>query len=466
MKVLLIGFDGADWRLVSSLMKKKLSNFNKLAKIGTAAPLESVIPPISPPAWASIVTGVNPGKHGVYEFVEFNRKSFSKNIRPNPIRIKKIWNYLDEAGYRSIIINFPLMYPPEKINGITISGLMTPSSAKYFTYPKSLTEKLRNMGYEIEIHEVELFRLLHSNKEKLYNRLIQTMKKRAKISIELLTQENWDFSMVVFGETDRIQHFFWNRPKKIRQCYIEMDKILGSFMSKIMDDDTVLMVVSDHGFRGISKYFYINSWLYSKGLLSFKDGIKKVNIREKILRFLNKLRIGRLLNYIPKDFGRIIPDSKIRASDIDPTRTKVYCISGYGYLVLNNLNSRDKTKIKRELLGITDPENGKKVIKSVLEKEEAFFGEYIDRAPDLILIPDDDYFFQDKYLSNKLFDKVENAPGLAKRFGEHSRIGVLFTSIKNILSSETIRIYDIVPTVLSVFKISFPEYIDGTSLLG
>lgn len=454
MRVLLLGFDGADWKIVNELMGKgKLPNFDKLTKMGMAAPLKSTVPPISPPAWASIVTGVNPGKHGVYEFVEFDKRSFSKNIRPNHIRVKKIWNYLDEAGYRSIIVNFPLMYPPEKINGITVSGLVTPSSAKYFTYPKHLSEKLKNMGYEVEISEIELFKLLHSDKEKLYNRLIQIMRKRAEISVELLIQEDWDFSMVIFGETDRIQHFFWNEKDKVEGCYVEMDKILGLFLNKIVDDNTVLIVISDHGFKEIEKYFYINSWLYQNGLLNLKDEIKKINIREKILWLLNKLHLRKFLNYIPESIGKMIPDSKIRTSDIDVAKTRAYCISGYGYLILNgNWSSVEKAKLKAELLKITDPESGEKVIKNVFEKEEIFSGEYLDNAPDLILIPNDGYFFQDKYLCEKLFDKPENAPGLAKRFGEHSDFGIFFCS-KKVKNKKNLNVYDLTPTLISLYNI-------------
>jgi len=468
VRVLLLGFDGADWHLTNKLMKEgKLQNFSKLAERGIVAPLKSVVPPISPPAWASIVTGVNPGKHGVYEFTEFNRKSFSIRIRPNPIKAKKIWNYLNEAGYRSIIINFPLMYPPEKINGITISGLITPSTARYFTYPKYLTDKLKNMGYEVEISEVEIFRLLYSDKEKLYNRLVQVMKKRAEISVELLAREDWDFSMVVFGGTDRIQHFFWNEPEKIRQCYIEMDKVLKLFVGQVVDSDTVLMVISDHGFRGIYKYFYINSWLYKKGLLSLKSRAKKINAREKILRLLNKLRIGKFLNYVPESLGKIIPASKIQVSDVDPTKTRACCVSGYGYLILNgNWDFLNKAKLKDELLGIVDPESGERVVKSVLEKKEIFSGKYLSYAPDLVLIPNNGYFFQDKYLSNKLFDKPKNAPGLAKRFGDHSDTGIFLCSGKKMKSQNVVSVYDITPTILSLYDLNrdMDDYFDGRIL--
>lgn len=473
-RVIVLGFDGADWNIINDL-KKELPNFSKLAEKGILAPLKSTIPPISPPAWSSIVTGLNPGKHGVYEFVEFDKKSFSKKIRFNPIRAKKIWNYLDEAGYRSIIINFPLMYPPEKINGITVSGLLTPSSAKYFTYPEKLTEKLKSMGYEVEISETELFKLLYSNKEKLYNRLIQIMKKRAEISIRLLSMEDWDFSMIVFGETDRIQHFFWNEKEKIRQGYKTIDRILGEFINKIIDDHTILIVVSDHGFKGIKKYFYINSWLLQKGLLSIKRLNKhkasRTDIREKILRALGKLHLKGLIKYVPDSLGKVIPDSKLHSDDIDVNNTRAYCWSAYGYLTLNgDWNEEAKSKLEKDLLKITDPEDGSKVIKKAFKKEEIFSGKYLDYAPDLVLVTNNGYFLQDKYLNKELFSTPDNTPGLAKRFGEHSDLGILLIydpeqklNVKR--EYKIYKVYDVTPTILSLYNLGNDVKFDGYNIL-
>lgn len=467
MRVILLGFDGADWGKVCELMENgKLLNFKMLGKNGTALPLKSTVPPLSPPAWASIVTGVNPGKHGVYEFVEFDKETFQKIVRFNPIRAKKIWEYLDENGYRSIIINFPLMYPPEKINGITVSGLLTPSSAKYFTYPKSFTNKLKKLGYEIELSEIEIFKLLYSNKNKLYFRLIQLMRKRARISLQLLLQEKWDFSMIVFNEADKIQHFFLNESKKIERCYEEMDRILGLFMRKISDEKTVIMVVSDHGFRKVEKYFYINSWLLKKGLLNFKK-VKYKGMREMVLQLLDKLHFGKVLGCVPNILRKMFPSSYISEVNIDRNKTRVYCISGYGYLALNGSWSfSEKQRLKDELLSIVDFDGGKKVIKRVLEKEKIYKGKYLEDAPELVLIPNEGYFFQDKYLSKKLFDKPENTVGLAKRVGEHSDFGILFSNFPNSRKRKICKVYDIVPTLFSIYGLNKfnRKYFDGKSI--
>lgn len=461
-RIIVVGFDGADWNLLNSFVKqKKLPNFEKIIKEGFCGPLKSTTPPLSPPAWASMVTGVNPGKCGVYEFFKFDRDSFEKKIEFNPIKAKKIWNYLDEDGFRSIIINFPLMYPPEKVNGITVSGLMTPSSAKYFTYPRHLSSELRRKEYEVEIPEDELFKLLHSDIDALFHRLMENMGRRAKTSVDLLKKHKWDFSMVVFGETDRIQHFFWNDKSLILKCYEKMDEILGNFL-RFMDDDTVMIIASDHGFKGIKKYFYINSWLDKKGFLSLKKEVGGRIDGEKMLGILGRLRLNSILKYIPSKMGKLVPDSKLRTSNIDFTKTKAYSTSGYGYIILNDLqNNKFQDNLIQKLTRIKDPDTNEKIVDEVLRKKDIFSGPYLKDAPDLIIIPADGYVFHDKFIKDELFEEPERAYGLAKRFGEHAEEGVIFAFSKGMKKKRKVcSIYDIAPTILDFFDIH-PNNLDG-----
>lgn len=448
----------------SFVNQEKLPSFKKLMKETVCGPLKSTIPPISPPAWASMVTGVNPGKHGVFEFFRFDKRSFEKKIELNPIKTKKIWNYLDEAGHRSIIINFPLMYPPEKVNGITVSGLMTPSSAKYFTYPKHLSIELAKKGYEVEIQEEDLFKLLHSDIDALFNRLIENMEKRAKISLDLLKKYQWDFSMVVFGETDRIQHFFWNNKSLILNSYKKMDETIDRFL-RLVDEETVMMVVSDHGFKGITKYFYINSWLAKTGFLSLKKERRGPINREKLQAILGRLYLKSILKHIPSRIGRRIPNSQLRTSNIAFSKTKAYSTSGYGYIILKDEKNNELTdKLIQELMEIKDPNTNEKIVNKVLRKKEVFSGPFLKDAPDLIVIPADGHVFHDKFVKDELFEEPEYACGLAKRFGEHADRGVLFIFGDGVRNKEkAYRIYDITPTVLDFFDIHC-DNLDGISM--
>jgi len=482
-KILVIGFDGAAWKLIESWSKQgKLKNFEKIMNEGVYGKLKSTIPPISPPAWASMITGVNPGKHGVFDFFErTDVKGGEKRDHPissKSIKAKKLWEYMDEDNKRSIIVNFPLMYPPEKINGITISGFITPNR-KTFTYPESLSKELENKGYEVEINEDDLFKLLHSDKEKLFRRFIKIMDKRTEITMDLMNKYDWEFFMVVFGESDRIQHYFFDNEMLLFECYKKLDDIVGKFI-EVVDDDALILIVSDHGFTRIYKYFYINTWFKNRGLLFLEEAnpgkklLTKIGLsRDKIISLLEKMRAKKLIEFIPGKIGRLIPDSILRLSEVDMSKTKAHCVSAYGYVDVDIPMSNGeeyealRNYIIKELYKVRDPENGNRVIERVFKKEDLYFGPYVSTAPDLVIKTEEPYFLHYKFHENKMFEFVENAVGLTKRTGEHEENGILLAVGPNIKKGVEIKdatIYDVTPTILHIIGIPIPGYMDGRVL--
>ena len=136
-RVVVIGLDGGTLDLMQPWMDdNSLPTFNKIRKQGVYGYLRSTTPYYSAPAWVSIVTGCNPGKHGIYDF--FRTDCFAKkNLISSSYRKKPaIWNLLTNADRKSIVVNVPGTYPPEEINGVMITCLLTPSFESNFTYPK------------------------------------------------------------------------------------------------------------------------------------------------------------------------------------------------------------------------------------------------------------------------------------------------------------------------------------------
>jgi len=483
-KVLVIGLDGAAWRLIESWSNQgRLKNFEKIMNAGVYGKLKSTIPPISPPAWASVVTGVNPGKHSVFDFFERTDVKEGGERRDYPIssrsiRAKKLWEYMDEYNKQSIIVNFPLMYPPEKIKGITISGFITPNR-KTFTYPEGLSKELENKGYNVEINEDDLFKLLHSDKEKLFRRFIEIMDKRAEITMDLMNKYDWEFFMVVFGESDRIQHYFFDNEMLLFECYKKLDDVVGKFI-ELVDDDTLILIVSDHGFSRIYKYFYINTWFKNKGLLFIEEAKRSKKLlseiglsRDKIISLLERVRAKKLIEFIPGKIGRLIPDSILRLSEVDMSKTKAHCVSAYGYIDVDIPTSNGeeyealRNHIIKELYEVRDPENGNKVIEKVFKKEDLYSDPYVKTAPDLVVKTKESYFLHYKFHENKMFEFVENAVGLTKRTGEHEENGILLAVGPNIKKGVEIKdatVYDVTPTILHIFGIPIPSYIDGRVL--
>jgi predicted AlkP superfamily phosphohydrolase/phosphomutase len=152
-RIIIIGFDGMDYHLLKTFMKQgePFPNFKKLEKNGTFAPLFSTEPPVSPVAWSTFSTGVNPGKHNIFDFLTTDRKTYMpklacSNIIPGkktlkfgkytiPIskpkielmrKSKSFWKIVSDRGIFSSVLRVPFTFPPEKFYGLMLSGLGTP----------------------------------------------------------------------------------------------------------------------------------------------------------------------------------------------------------------------------------------------------------------------------------------------------------------------------------------------------
>ena len=143
-KVVVIGLDAATWTVIRPWMAEgKMPNLAKLMKAGVSGALESILPPITPPAWTSFMTGKNPGKHGIFHFVETEHGGYAMNYaNATSRRSQTVWKLLNDAGYSVGTMNIPFTYPPERLNGFQISGMDTPSETSPFIHPPELREEL------------------------------------------------------------------------------------------------------------------------------------------------------------------------------------------------------------------------------------------------------------------------------------------------------------------------------------
>lgn len=269
-KVIVIGLDGATWDLIKPWADEgKLPTFKYLMENGAWGVLESTIPSMSPPAWATIVTGVKPDKHGVYDFYYIEngrlRVVSSKNIKS-----PKIWEILDEFGHRQIIMNVPLTFPPDKVNGVFISGMPTPSLESDFTYPPELKRELLSKNYEVETDPEEGVSIVRWNVLRkdikgiraIVEKYNQEINNKMDILIELIERVEPSFVFIVLTSLDRLQHYIIDYPEEILKNYMEIDKFIRSILSLNYFD--YIIVISDHGFSSVKKIFYTNSFLLDK----------------------------------------------------------------------------------------------------------------------------------------------------------------------------------------------------------
>ena len=154
-RVLMLGLDGVPWSLLDPwLAEGKLPNLARLIAGGVRGNLRSTIPYVTAPAWTSCVTGVNPGKHGVLDFAVLPRRratASTSSTRPRCGR-GRCGRCSATPGKRVGMVNVPVTYPPQPVNGVLVACMLTPSLKSRFTYPDCLREELLAAvpGYAIE----------------------------------------------------------------------------------------------------------------------------------------------------------------------------------------------------------------------------------------------------------------------------------------------------------------------------
>ena len=495
-RVIIIGLDGGTLNLMKPWMNEgKLPNFAKIKKKGICGKLRSTTPCYSAPAWVSISTGVQPGKHGIYDFFptdSLKKKIINSRYRKTPA----IWNVLTEEGKKAIIVNVPGTYPPEKINGVMITGLLTPSEESEYTYPKEIKKDLTKdkLGkYELEqvvVDDLPKSLTAKHAPEKLAQQVNMITKSHATVTLNLMEKYDWDLAMVVIRGTDDAQHLLWDRQDLILSCYKKADEYLGKFMKKY--PDALFIIVSDHGFGKPKKYVYLNNALYNEGYLkTTSDPAYGFNAFLAAMFETFSRSIFHLLpmkSLVRSSFGRKMLDSSGIKGNIDFSKTKAFYHSVCSRGIRINLKGKYKEgiidekeyiKLRSELIGflnnLKDPETGKNVVETIYTSEEIYGKNAVNDPLDLIFDLKEGYGAQEliqpvggmrAYLNWNEKLSVVSTPGFYDWVGDHSQYGILFMYGKNIKKGKKLNasVVDIVPTVLSALNLSIPNFIDGSVL--
>jgi len=491
-KIIIIGLDGADWSIINYLLKKdRLPTFKKLKKDGAYGTLKSVLPISSAPAWTSFLTGKNPGKHGIFDFLKFNRQTNRiEVVSSNDRKSSCVWNFLKNK--KSIIINVPLTFPPDKINGIMISGLPNPENTFGYCYPKEIySELMREFNGDIKI-QPQIFYHKNAKKDFLKDQYM-CWRNNEKIFWYLKNKKEWDLLICVFHVIDEFSHELWkyidkNHPgfeknkigENIFRIYEKADRFLLRLLGDL-DENTTLFVVSDHGFGPVYKTFYLNNWFMDKGWLKLKNTLS-TKIRKSLhnsgfnaYNMLNLFRkIG--LNPLSRAYKETFTQDKsllvffsqklfLSADDIDWKSSKAYSMGEFGQIYIKKENVKDYRKfllnLKRELKKLKDDETGKKIFDYVFTKYEIYKGDFLEEAPDVIFYDKNMYYSPVKMFefgSNKLI-----TPQAVGRSGGHKLNGIFLAYGKNInsVSNLNLEIVDVTPTILYLLGEKIPESMDG-----
>lgn len=498
-KVLVVGLDGATFDILRPWIEQgKLPILRKLMENGVSDSLTSTIPPMSSPAWPSFMTGKNPGKIGVFDFVERRPDSYDYTVvSSKSIDGKVLWNILSEAGKKVGIINVQVTYPPQEVNGFMISGMPAPSVR---THPASLLDELRKEVGEYRLRIEEVYG--KGREDSFIEDLYRVTDIREKTTLFLMKKYDWDFFMVMFFGTEFVQHTFWSYmdhthpdhdPQKsekygnvILEYFQKIDDIIGKII-KNTDENTTLIIMSDHGHGPLHKVLYINRWLMELGLLNFKRNILtriklwlcKYNLPVRLYDFSIKLGLGKLRKLVSQRRQTNLVNVFISFRDVDWLRTKAYSHGHIGSIFIN-LKGREpdgivepgkdyhklRTYIIKKLCELRDPETGEKVVDKVFRKEEVYSGSYVDRAPDIIFIMKDMKYIAEFGSFGFHHDSLFGSP-ILRSTGTHRMNGIFIMKGKNVKRNSVVKgakIIDLAPTILYLMGVPVPSDMDGKVL--
>jgi predicted AlkP superfamily phosphohydrolase/phosphomutase len=510
-KVMCVGFDGATFDLIRPWVAAgKLPHFERIMQDGVWGELESVVPPISAPAWTSFMTGKNPGKHGIFGFTKQEPGSYQASfVNRNMIKSETLWKGLGDSGKKVIVINVPITYPPEEVNGCLVSGMDAPSTKSPYVYPPQLKERINTLTqgtYRIHLH-LGGYLINDKRKKEAIKEIVSAIGARTHVAEYLLENYPWDFFMIKFDNPDQIQHYFWhdmNQEGSVFQnaillIYQHLDSILSRLM-RHMNENTTLLVVSDHGAGPLNgKRIYINEWLRRKGMFftnDYVDGEKTrfvsgFQIKKRLSNALEKtyFRTSKIISYrVRNRLGMSFSMMKARLRsftsglNIDWTKTKAY-FGGNLSAIYINLQGREpqgivkpgeeyeqvREEIIRGLESLVDPYDGEAVFDHVFRKEEIYHGPELQKAPDILFVSRNfsDYTIGGEMLNDDKKPVIAYCPSPKGVTGNHRSNGIFLASGKSVRKGHEVkgaRILDIFPTIYHMFGVEIPADVDGRTL--
>jgi len=494
MGTLVIGLDGGEWDVINPMIEAgKLPNLERLKHKGVSGPLESITPPVSPPAWNSIQTGTNPGKHGIFDFSTFDENYDRRSINSSDRSATPFWEVMNDEGTTTGLFKIPFTYPPDDVDGFMVTGFPTPNIVDDFATPQSLVE------YVGPVEDLfEDWSLQQTGDYEAFKRdLIQVAKRQTDLFLKLLQEYDTDFSMMVYDGSDRVQHFFWkyfdkSHPRydpdsplvgSIEEYYMAVDRGIGRLLGEV-DDGCDVIVLSDHGFGPLSYDIYIDNWLEQEGFLSRRSGASVKRVSNDLLA--TALRAGwnavkqadlhgKVKSILPApwfQFGSALQDESHR--DIVWEETQAFFTTLSGQAIYINLDSKfsygtvprnqyDKIieEIRDSLLSLCHPDTGEELVEAVIRSDEEFDGWRLEIAPDLIIYTVPNYTMKGGRSKSLLQPSKQNAHD---RSGDHRADGI-FIACGSSFKTGTIHgtsVLDIAPTLLYIQNNPVPTVMDGS----
>ena len=438
-RVLVVALDGVPYTYARRLFDAgEMPNLRAIADEGELLQMDTAVPNVSSVAWASFMTGANPGRHNIYGFLDRHlgtRKTYIPTSRD--LRAASLFQVLSSADKRVFSMNVPVSYPPQTVNGTVIGCFLSPNLEKASPSPE-VHATLQGLGYQIDADPWRA----RQNKAEFLPHLVDVFEARMEATRHFWRQERWDFFMTHIMETDRLHHFFWEEMEEGHEQYApafldfyrRVDAALGELRSWV-DDDTTLVVLSDHGFCTLRQEVHVNTWLADHGYLGYRTDEPKslADIEPRSLAF-------------SLDPGRIYLNVRGREAD--------------GHVEPGAAYDRARDELAAALASMSDPNTGDPMVRRVLTREELYTGGAFGAAPDLVLDMEDGYDAKGSFGKPDVCFKGDALTGM------HTTPDAMLSISGLHDPGRRPHIVDVAPTILDRLGVEIPTHMDGRPLRG
>lgn len=460
-KVFLLGIDGAPPQLVLEEWLEYLPNLKGMLHHSVYGRMSSTVPPSTIVAWNSMLTGKDPSFFDVYSYTFKDEENKTQLTSSKNVKEARLWKRLEKDGKCSIVLNVPLTYPVEKLNGIMISDFLTPEFNDQSVYPLKLKNEIKEKYGKDYIFDVGVGLAGYKNydTENMIQKVYEMTEMQLGVAMDFLKKEKWDFFMAVLIGSDRMQHTMWRLFDKthrrypgknqyqtaIRDYYVYLDKKIGE-IKKMLDDDTYFIIASDHGFDKMEGRINLNDWLIKEGYLALTKKPKS----------LQKL-----------DFNKV-----------DWAKTKAYSIGAYFGRIYFNRKTRDQVNgileeedvhaLQQELiqkLSKLKNDRGEEMDNQFYLPQEVYTGPYLKESPDLYIYFDNLRWGVNNDIGNEGFFSQETTKGSDD--AGHAPVGLFILHHPSLSKRQldAIDIIDVLPTVYKLYGLKKPEDLKGKELV-
>jgi predicted AlkP superfamily phosphohydrolase/phosphomutase len=478
VKTLLIGLDGATFTVVDPLVERGVMPFlGSLLARGVRAPLTSVVPPLTPPAWTSLMTGKRPGEHGVFDFFqkESTDSEYFHFASSQDVGSAMIWSIASEHGKRVVSLNFPLMFPPPAVDGYVVPGGWIPwRQLRLGCSPPGLFDRLktlpsfdpREMALDMKL-EVKGIEGCAADEYADWIRLHTRREQRwFEIARHLLAEDaEIELGAVMFDGTDKLQHLCWRfidpafRPQQPTPWEAEIMALCDEYFARLdgiirelvelAGDDATVVVASDHGFGPTWDLFYVNAWLEQEGYLAWKDDAAAEATEAPAVGFSQMTR-----HVFELDWSRTV------AYAASPSSQGIHVVrraGADGAAITAPAYDRLVRELADGLRRIPHPVSGKPLVVDVELRQSAFAGPYEALAPDLTLVLADGAAVS--ILRSDTLVRTREEPK-----GNHRPDGIFAAcgpGIRSGAALERLSIVDVAPFLLHSLDVPVPSDMSG-----